>query len=1317
MGQGQRFGNYELVERIGRGGMAEVWRARSRGAAGFEKEVVLKRVLPSLLAGSDFAELLIREAKIAARLHHPNVVSIFDLGEQDGAYFIAMEYVAGCDLATAVAHHPSPWLEQGELGLSLPLRLFIVAEAARALDYAHRRQDDEGRPLHIVHRDISPQNILLGFEGEVKVADFGIARADAAGLGAEEDPRLLRGKFAYMSPEQACSESLDGRSDVFALGVVLWELVAGRRLFKAPTTEETLDRVRRADVPEVSTQAWPPGLAEVLSLALAPTREQRFATAGEFGDALVAVLHRSFDAWDNADLARVLVELLPNAAEQRVNKLRVDLGQRVDGDAARTMTALTAAPVVDEQTRAFPVSRRMSVLVRPVPSIVARPEHGSAEALEQIALAHGAVAGAAPGAEVVWSFADGDHDALAAALRVVHEWRTGQGLGPALVIEGEARVWQGGRAAEVDREVLAEARSRLAEASTDETRCAPEVAGRMEARYRFGDEEWPVLHGYRLRVERDFAAHLRLPLIGRRAELTRLVEALEQSAAGGRAIWVVGEAGSGKSRLLAELHARASSALLLTGRGGSGGSRSFALLADLFADLTGVDDSDDEVTRAEKVNRLRVLGLGERLLSRVRELVSNADAEPLDRPGRPRGLDLCAALGKAVAALAHDTPVVVALEDLQGADEASLQLLPWLRASLERPRVLTVFTTRPPPPVAPLAEPQVRLDALDSGSAGRLFARAAGGRSVEAELGELLDAELDGTPGAIVDVARLLVDQQRLAEEAGVFRLLGSEPLPIPSRWRSSRLLGLSELSTDDRGVLAALAVLRQPTDIATLAAICAEPVVRVELCLRRLLDLGLVGGAQGESHRVEGRWGGVGGDVRLPAELELRGGAMARRALVTALGDERVQALHGRVSRVLGSAGAAADERIERLAFHAARASDRREAPRWLALSAARARARGELSLAAERYAEAARIGLELRFERDLEEEDDDACTLFALAAETALEAGDADLAAQLLAAAPRDASDAKGYARLAGARATVAEARGDYRGASDYLQSVLDAERALDPEGRVRLALRRGICELRVGDPSEAGRCFELVVAGAEPLENAISISLCAQGHAWLSVAHGNVGDERAAERASRVAMRLSLRAGDGESRLAALFAAAARAEARLHLDDAASLWADAHALATEEDSTMHAPEVAVRAALTAALIADEGSAAVFAEHAARLGHARRDVGATALAAAVRGALAARAHPEPDFVPAVVRGIDGLEAAGRSREAALALEMLAVAHLALGDPPAAIRTLGRALPLAERAQNRPLAQRLGRAAERLAEGQDPYLEMRERG
>src|SRR5262249_43967288 len=206
---------YELLERIAEGGMAEVWKARSRGAAGFEKTVVIKRVLPALMANPDFADLLVREAKIASRLGHANIVQIFDLGEGDGASFIAMEHVDGRDLGAVMAKEQSRRAKDTGGVLSAALKLFVIGEAAKALDYAHRRRGEDGRPLSIVHRDVSPQNVLLGYEGAVKVADFGIARADQSGLGREERAGVLRGKYAYMSPEQARGEALDRRSDLF----------------------------------------------------------------------------------------------------------------------------------------------------------------------------------------------------------------------------------------------------------------------------------------------------------------------------------------------------------------------------------------------------------------------------------------------------------------------------------------------------------------------------------------------------------------------------------------------------------------------------------------------------------------------------------------------------------------------------------------------------------------------------------------------------------------------------------------------------------------------------------------------------------------------------------------------------------------------------------------------------------------------------------------------------------------------------------------------------------------------------------------------
>ena len=214
----RQFGRYTLLERLGAGGMAEVFKAKSFGVEGFEKTLVIKRILPELARKAEFLEMFVHEAKLAVRLSHANIVQVFDLGrvEHEGeppSYFIAMEYVAGLDLATVLAR-----CRRARTPVPFGMAVFVAAEVAKALDHAHRRRDEQSRPLGIVHRDVSPQNILLSWEGEVKVTDFGIAKAKGLMVedeGATTSTRTLRGKLSYMSPEQSVDDPLDGRSDLF----------------------------------------------------------------------------------------------------------------------------------------------------------------------------------------------------------------------------------------------------------------------------------------------------------------------------------------------------------------------------------------------------------------------------------------------------------------------------------------------------------------------------------------------------------------------------------------------------------------------------------------------------------------------------------------------------------------------------------------------------------------------------------------------------------------------------------------------------------------------------------------------------------------------------------------------------------------------------------------------------------------------------------------------------------------------------------------------------------------------------------------------
>jgi serine/threonine-protein kinase len=259
-----RVGPYVLFDRIGQGGMAELFLAKN--ASG--KLLVVKLILPVYAERSEFATMLADEAKLAATLSHANVVQVVDLGREQDRLFIAMEYVEGFDLAALLKR-----CSKDKVPMPPEFALHVVAELLAALDYAHKKD--------IVHRDVSPSNVLVSFDGEVKLCDFGIARANAA-LSGEQPSEAIKGKAGYMSPEHARGEVLDGRADVFAAGIILWELLAGRKLYRA-SEGDLIAQARAANIPELSSRGWSEEekLHAIVKRALAPSRDERYATAGD----------------------------------------------------------------------------------------------------------------------------------------------------------------------------------------------------------------------------------------------------------------------------------------------------------------------------------------------------------------------------------------------------------------------------------------------------------------------------------------------------------------------------------------------------------------------------------------------------------------------------------------------------------------------------------------------------------------------------------------------------------------------------------------------------------------------------------------------------------------------------------------------------------------------------------------------------------------------------------------------------------------------------------------------------------------------------
>jgi serine/threonine protein kinase len=304
------FGRYQLLQKLATGGMAEIYLARQQGPEGFAKLLVIKRILPHLAGNDEFVKMFLDEARIAARLNHANVVQIFDLGAIDEHFFIAMEYLHGED-----ARRVWKQADKQHQPLPVPLACRIVMDACAGLDYAHKKLSDTGTPLNIVHRDVSPQNIIVTFEGGVKVVDFGIAKA--ADQSSVTRSGVVKGKYSYMSPEQAAGKRVDARTDQFALGIVLYELVSGERLFKRNTDIETLKAVERCQVPPPSqvSRAVPESLDPIIMRALERDLDQRYPDCRAFQLAL--------ESW-------LLENRLPSSSSQLAGFLGGIYAERLD---------------------------------------------------------------------------------------------------------------------------------------------------------------------------------------------------------------------------------------------------------------------------------------------------------------------------------------------------------------------------------------------------------------------------------------------------------------------------------------------------------------------------------------------------------------------------------------------------------------------------------------------------------------------------------------------------------------------------------------------------------------------------------------------------------------------------------------------------------------------------------------------------------------------------------------------------------------------------------------------------------------------------
>jgi len=350
---GTVLGRYELVQAVAIGGMAEIYLARSQGPQRFEKYVILKRILPHLAVDDRFVEMFLEEARLAATMSHSNVVQVLDFGESAGSFYFTMEYVHGEDARTILKA-----CRKRERRLDIADAITIVSNAAAGLHYAHELVDDHGQPLGVVHRDVSPSNIMVTFDGTVKVADFGIAKATQR--SSATNTGTIKGKVSYMSPEQCQGEALDRRSDVFSLGIVLYELTTGLKLFGGENDLAIMRRIIEKDVAPPSTLVpdYPPALDRIVSRALQRARDDRHASALELQTDLEQFCRSAGHVTSAPELANAMQGMFgkrqhPWIGQRQPSVIAME-SSAIDWDAESRPTTLAPTPTASPRAGARP---------------------------------------------------------------------------------------------------------------------------------------------------------------------------------------------------------------------------------------------------------------------------------------------------------------------------------------------------------------------------------------------------------------------------------------------------------------------------------------------------------------------------------------------------------------------------------------------------------------------------------------------------------------------------------------------------------------------------------------------------------------------------------------------------------------------------------------------------------------------------------------------------------------------------------------------------------------------------------------------------
>ncbi len=794
------FGKYELLERIATGGMAEVYLARSSGVAGFQKRLVIKRLRPELEEDPRFVQMFVNEARIGVHLNHPNIVSVYELGRVGNAHFMAMEHLHGRDLTRVV----KALRAHGER-IGIPVVVAIVAEVCRGLAYAHSRTAADGTPLGLVHRDISPHNLLVTFAGEVKLVDFGIARLKNAATSDEPaKPGPGGGKYAYMSPEQAEGGELDHRSDIFSAGIVLWELIVGERLYQDPDPAEKLRRVREAAVEDPRDRGAPidDALWEILQRALARDPEDRYESAALFDEDLRAWLFRHRFQVGRAEVAALVRAAFPEEARTShddlgLQQLLADIdrlgGREPLGEEVAAPPSPDLDPDLPGRLRAASGERRQVVVVmidvdgltelsaRVTPEMLVKRKYQLLRWMRRIVDRYGGLVQRAIDDHVTILFGvprsrvDDVSHALECALHLHRDVsqlrRKGMALELAIgVHSGEVTVQPSRRrvryVARGDTTRLARRLSAVADHG--QTLVSERVLAMVEGEFRLRRGPRVASRGGRASLDAYLVegrshglrgAH-RGPWLRRDREVEILRNALAELAAGhGAAVAVIGEVGSGKSRLIREIRDLADrrGILFIGARVPATRERPLEPLRDLTAAVLGIDPENPHDQLQDVLDRLGQLGLRPRDVEAVQSLLGSS---PRHSPERA---ETWSALGRILRGVAEDRPAIVALDEAHHLYQGGSEDLSGLIRSVADVPILLLLSSRPPlDPALSGVTTEVRLPPLTAPLQERLVGRILDAHTIDPELLELLQRTCEGNPLYLEEMLKYLVASGRV---------------------------------------------------------------------------------------------------------------------------------------------------------------------------------------------------------------------------------------------------------------------------------------------------------------------------------------------------------------------------------------------------------------------------------------------------------------------------------------------------------------------------------------------------------------------------